>query len=219
MEGYVLTQTQCGHCQMPMMELKGESECVVCPLVSKKAKKRAGLKRMGQAIMETFDSDSPPKRLAETLEFQSTPGRSVQTAQDSRMRQVQPIFRRGSPPKLTQDEHRSVGSPKRSLRRFKHKEEEKIDFHIDNNSGKQEEQDFEAREPADSPSQEQGDIRGLLVNWTEEEKESDEDFRKAEDDGSRGGIDDDDVYEGGFKDQGEDELDIDLANDSDVYDM
>lgn len=62
MEGYILTQTQCDHCQMPVMELNGVNECVVCPLVSKKAKKRADLIRMGQAIMDTFDSESPPKR-------------------------------------------------------------------------------------------------------------------------------------------------------------
>jgi hypothetical protein len=47
---------------MPVMELNGVNECVVCPLVSKKAKKRADLIRMGQAIMDTFDSESPPKR-------------------------------------------------------------------------------------------------------------------------------------------------------------
>ena len=65
MEGYILTQTQCDHCQMPVMELNGVNECVVCPLVSKKAKKRADLIRMGQAIMDTFDSESPPKRKPE----------------------------------------------------------------------------------------------------------------------------------------------------------
>ena len=62
MDGYILTQTQCDHCQMPLMETSGISECVVCPLVSKKAKKRADLRRMGKVIMDTFDSESPPKR-------------------------------------------------------------------------------------------------------------------------------------------------------------
>jgi uncharacterized Zn finger protein (UPF0148 family) len=62
MEGFILTQTQCNHCQMPVMENKGISECVVCPLVFKKAKKRADLRRKGQAILDTFDSDSSPKR-------------------------------------------------------------------------------------------------------------------------------------------------------------
>jgi hypothetical protein len=62
MEGYILTQTQCNHCQMPVMENKGISECVVCPLVMKKAKKRADLRRKGKAILDTFDSDSSPKR-------------------------------------------------------------------------------------------------------------------------------------------------------------
>lgn len=65
MEGYVLTQTQCDHCQMPLMESSGISECVVCPLVSKKAKKRADRRRKGKAIMDTFDSESPPKRKQE----------------------------------------------------------------------------------------------------------------------------------------------------------
>ena len=65
MEGYVLTQTQCVHCQMPLMENSGISECVVCPLVTKKAKKRADLRRKGKAIMDTFDSESPPKRKQE----------------------------------------------------------------------------------------------------------------------------------------------------------
>ena len=45
MQGYVLTQKQCETCQMPMMEKDGLNECVVCPLVKKKAKKRALLKR------------------------------------------------------------------------------------------------------------------------------------------------------------------------------
>ena len=52
---------------MPMMESSGISECVVCPLVSKKAKKRADLRRKGEAIMETFDSESPPKRKQESF--------------------------------------------------------------------------------------------------------------------------------------------------------
>lgn len=59
MEGFALTQLQCGHCEMPMMERDGVTECVVCPLVSKKAKKRAHSKRMGQA-MGTFDSEASP---------------------------------------------------------------------------------------------------------------------------------------------------------------
>jgi uncharacterized Zn finger protein (UPF0148 family) len=69
MEGFILTQTQCIHCQMPVMERNGLSECVVCPLVSKKAKKRAAFKRRGMAqpSMDTFDSESPPKRTQETL--------------------------------------------------------------------------------------------------------------------------------------------------------
>ena len=71
MDSYVLTQTQCSHCQMPLMEFNGISECVVCPLVSKKAKKRAALIRKGQAIMATFDSDSPPKRKQDSSHVQS----------------------------------------------------------------------------------------------------------------------------------------------------
>lgn len=212
MEGYVLTQTQCDHCQMPMMELQGESECVVCPLVSKKAKKRAGLKRMGQAIMETFDSESPPKRLQEPLKFQTSPGRSARAAQDSPTRKVQPMFLRGSPPKQTQDELRSSGSPKLSLRSMKQKEEEQNDFHAYNNNGDHEEQHLEAREPAESACQEQGDIRGLLVNWTDEENIVDEDLQNPEDNYC-------DADEGDFDDQGEDQLEAGLANESDVYDM
>jgi len=64
MEGYALTQTQCKSCEMPVMELLGKSSCVVCPLVTKKAKKRADLRRKGRAIRGTFtsDSESPMKQ-------------------------------------------------------------------------------------------------------------------------------------------------------------
>ena len=45
MEGYFLTQDQCNVCEMPLMEKAGFSECVVCPVVTRKAKKRASQKR------------------------------------------------------------------------------------------------------------------------------------------------------------------------------
>ena len=55
MEDYVLTQDQCEQCQMPLMERHGFYECVVCPLVSKKAKKRASQKRNGILISPRSD--------------------------------------------------------------------------------------------------------------------------------------------------------------------
>ena len=55
MEDYVLTQDQCEQCQMPLMERDGFHECVVCPLVSKKAKKRASQKRNGILISPRSD--------------------------------------------------------------------------------------------------------------------------------------------------------------------
>ena len=45
MQGYILTQRQCDKCEMPMMEKDGLYECVVCPLVAKRAKKRTDQRR------------------------------------------------------------------------------------------------------------------------------------------------------------------------------
>eukprot|EP00980_Cylindrotheca_fusiformis_P029017 scaffold22696_cov118-Cylindrotheca_fusiformis.AAC.11 len=39
LQGYVLKQEQCDKCGMPQMEYQGELECVVCPVLAKKAKK------------------------------------------------------------------------------------------------------------------------------------------------------------------------------------
>ena len=43
--GYTLTHKQCSICDMPMMERDGRCKCVVCPVIERKAKKRAKDKR------------------------------------------------------------------------------------------------------------------------------------------------------------------------------
>ena len=40
LQGYTLKEAQCDKCGMPMMEFKGKVECVVCPALVKKAKKK-----------------------------------------------------------------------------------------------------------------------------------------------------------------------------------
>ena len=40
LQGYTLKETQCDKCGMPMMEFKGKVDCVVCPALVKKAKKK-----------------------------------------------------------------------------------------------------------------------------------------------------------------------------------
>mmetsp|Transcript_52635 Transcript_52635/g.127579 ORF Transcript_52635/g.127579 Transcript_52635/m.127579 type:complete len:991 (+) Transcript_52635:182-3154(+) len=40
LQGYTLQETTCDRCGMPLMEKRGDIECVVCPALAKKAKKR-----------------------------------------------------------------------------------------------------------------------------------------------------------------------------------
>ena len=40
LHGYVLKETQCKICEMPLMEKDGKMDCVVCPVLAKKAKKK-----------------------------------------------------------------------------------------------------------------------------------------------------------------------------------
>ena len=84
MEGYALTQDQCNHCQMPLMERDGFTECVVCPIVSKKAKKRADQKRydiVNSPRHEGIDSGYDKERLS-----QISPPTSPRTESDVNMR-------------------------------------------------------------------------------------------------------------------------------------
>jgi uncharacterized Zn finger protein (UPF0148 family) len=40
LQGYTLKETRCGKCGMPVMEYKGKMDCVVCPALVKKARKK-----------------------------------------------------------------------------------------------------------------------------------------------------------------------------------
>jgi len=84
MEDYVLTQDQCKQCHMPLMEREGVCECVVCPLVSKKAKKRAGRKRhailnspLSDGFESGYESSSP---LKERMILSTSSGKGNQPA-------------------------------------------------------------------------------------------------------------------------------------------
>ena len=70
--GYTLTHKQCFICDMPMMERDGKCKCVVCPVIERKAKKRAKDKRKER------------KRTGPTAENASSPVEVVDTATDLR---------------------------------------------------------------------------------------------------------------------------------------
>lgn len=56
MQGYTLQETQCGKCEMPMMEYKGKVNCVVCPALDKAEKKKVtGLADKRRHKKETQD--------------------------------------------------------------------------------------------------------------------------------------------------------------------
>ena len=59
LNGYTLTHKQCSVCDMPMMERDGACKCVVCPVIKRKAKKRAEDKRKERRKIETVDTAAP----------------------------------------------------------------------------------------------------------------------------------------------------------------
>ena len=175
MEGYTLTQAQCDHCQMPLMELSGNSECVVCPLVSKKAKKRADLRRKGQAIMETFSSDSPPKRLHDPRKQLNEGYLAVEHGSEARgpfeeraqeQEDTQDLLINWEEEQLVQETLKRINSPRKQL-------QEQLNDQL--NEGYlvvEHSPEAEAWEPfEESKERAQGheEIPGLLINWEEEQ--------------------------------------------------
>jgi hypothetical protein len=67
MEGFLLTSIQCKDCHMPLMARDGKAGCVVCPFVTRKAKKRA--QKLREAI-QTAWAASPRSDNSNLPEFE-----------------------------------------------------------------------------------------------------------------------------------------------------
>jgi len=66
-QGYTLKETQCDKCGMPMMEYKGQLECVVCPVLIKKAKKKKAEEEAARLAQAREQAESAERVIASEL--------------------------------------------------------------------------------------------------------------------------------------------------------
>lgn len=154
-EGYSLTQTQCQICEMPIMQLRGKTSCVVCPLVSKKAKKRADLRRKGRVIMDTFDSESPTKRTSDS---------ESQTKQNQKLTIITTAH---TEPQSKKDSVTDNDVTKTRVSSLQQQLQDLTDFIVVENRDPKDE--FEGREKVISNSNKLKPIEGTILNWTNAE--------------------------------------------------
>jgi len=67
-QGYTLKETQCDKCGMPMMEYKGQLECVVCPVLIKKAKKKKAEEEAARLAQARAEAESAERVIASELQ-------------------------------------------------------------------------------------------------------------------------------------------------------